>query len=241
MKNKLLYSLLILSLSLVSCVPDQDILPYNNFILEDGARPWVIGHGGTKALFPENTMLAFAGAMEIGVDVLEMDIKLTKDNILVCHHDNEIDRMSNGSGIVHDFTYAELKAFNFGYTFEDLDGNRPYENDFVEICLLKDVFEAWPEMYFNVEIKDTGDVAKIAGEELLKLIESNYLKSQIIVASFSDESLDYFQELSGNTIPVSASKGKPNLLLFQVLPIPVFFIHPMLLQYNYQWKIPDLI
>src|SRR6056297_1293931 len=97
---------------LPSCVPEQDFLPENPYMIEEGGRPWVIAHGGAKQLWPENTMPAFEGSAQLGVDMLEIDMKITKDEVLVCHHDNTIDRMSDGEGELGDFTYEELLAFN---------------------------------------------------------------------------------------------------------------------------------
>jgi len=114
----------------------------------------VIAHGGSKQLWPENTMLAFERSVEMGVDVLEIDMRLTKDEILVCHHDNTIDRMSDGEGELKDFSYEELLAFNFGEGFEDIEGSYPYLEDTVQICKLEDVFDRYQDMYYTVEIKD---------------------------------------------------------------------------------------
>lgn len=73
----------------------------------------IIGHRGYSKNYPENTMLAFKKAYEIGMDGIETDVQLTKDNQIVLIHDEKIDRTSNHNGYVKDYTLAELKSFNF--------------------------------------------------------------------------------------------------------------------------------
>ena len=62
---------------------------------------------------PENTLDAFRKAVEMGADGIELDVQMTKDGELVVIHDETINRVSNGKGWVKDYTYEELKKFNF--------------------------------------------------------------------------------------------------------------------------------
>ena len=145
-----------------ACVPDQDIIEENPFIIKEGQSPWIIAHGGSKALWPENTLMAFKGSMNIGVDALEMDVNITKDGVLVCHHDATIDRMSDGEGNVADFTFEELQAFNFGEGFEDIDGNFPYQDDLVPVPSLESVIVEFPDIPLIIEIKNSGELGEQA-------------------------------------------------------------------------------
>ncbi|MGB0429977.1 MAG: glycerophosphodiester phosphodiesterase [Bacteroidia bacterium] len=186
--------LILFTLLLTACNRDQDIINNNPFIIGENDAPMVIAHGGAKALFPENTMVAFDGAVKIGIDVLEMDVSLTKDSILVCHHDETIDRMSNGEGKVIDYTFTDLKAFNFGFSFEDINGNKPYENEKVEITALEDVMLKYNQYPMVIEIKNSGDAGKKAADILMNLIITHLTKSSVIIASFSDEIIDYIND-----------------------------------------------
>lgn len=76
----------------------------------------VWAHRGASAYAPENTLEAFLLAAEHGADGVELDVQLTKDGEMVVVHDEEIDRVSDGSGFVKDYTLAELKALNFNKT-----------------------------------------------------------------------------------------------------------------------------
>ena len=77
----------------------------------------VHAHRGASAYAPENTLPAFRLAMEMGADGFENDIHLTRDKVFVLSHDGTIDRMSDGSGAIHEMTVVELKRYDFGAKF----------------------------------------------------------------------------------------------------------------------------
>jgi glycerophosphoryl diester phosphodiesterase len=74
----------------------------------------IIGHRGTAALEPENTLLSIKRAMDIGVDAVEIDIHLSKDKELVVIHDATVDRTTNGKGPVSSYTVQEIKRLDAG-------------------------------------------------------------------------------------------------------------------------------
>jgi glycerophosphoryl diester phosphodiesterase len=77
--------------------------------------PLVIAHRGDSAHRPENTLAAFAAALEIGAGVVEFDVHLTRDGEVVVIHDETVDRTTNGRGAVRDLTLAEIRRFSAGY------------------------------------------------------------------------------------------------------------------------------
>lgn len=77
----------------------------------------IIAHRGSKGTHPENTLEAFSEAIACEADGIELDVQLTKDNQLVVIHDNTVDRTTNGSGEVSDFTLAELQGLDAGSWF----------------------------------------------------------------------------------------------------------------------------
>lgn len=101
------------------------------FFGESAARPLIAGHRGYKAKFPENTMLGFRGAHALGVDMLELDLRLTRDGQLILMHDATLGRTTDGHGRVESYTRKELLAFDAGLgeripSFEEfLDWVRP--------------------------------------------------------------------------------------------------------------------
>ena len=85
-----------------------------NYWTQSEENIFVAAHRGFSAKYPENTMAAFRAAIELGVDQIETDVRITKDGVLVLVHDGMVDRTSNGTGVVHDMTYAELMELDFG-------------------------------------------------------------------------------------------------------------------------------
>lgn len=74
----------------------------------------VAGHRGDSANYPENTMQAFRAAIAAGADMIETDVRMTKDGVLVLIHDKSVDRTTDGTGYVKDMTFAQLRALNAG-------------------------------------------------------------------------------------------------------------------------------
>jgi glycerophosphoryl diester phosphodiesterase len=85
--------------------------------LEQIKRPWVVAHRGYRAMYPENTLVAFEAAIGVNADMIELDVSLTRDRIPVVIHDNTLDRTTNGSGPVSEHTLAELKELDAGSWF----------------------------------------------------------------------------------------------------------------------------
>jgi glycerophosphoryl diester phosphodiesterase len=79
----------------------------------------VYAHRGRKGNYPENSMLAFKKAIEVGVAGIELDIHMTKDGKLVVIHDATLDRTTTGTGYIKDHTLAEIREFSMGAKFTD--------------------------------------------------------------------------------------------------------------------------
>lgn len=73
-----------------------------------------VAHRGASGLFPENTMLAYRRAIEVGVDFLEVDVQLTRDGEIVIMHDETLERTTNGAGFVHEHSLAQLRELDAG-------------------------------------------------------------------------------------------------------------------------------
>jgi glycerophosphoryl diester phosphodiesterase len=77
--------------------------------------PLIIAHRGDSAHRPENTLAAFAGALEVGADLVEFDVQLTRDGQVVVIHDPTVDRTTDGHGRVAEMTLAQIRALSAGY------------------------------------------------------------------------------------------------------------------------------
>jgi len=77
--------------------------------------PLIIAHRGDSAHRPENTLASFASALEVGADIVELDVQLTKDGGVAVIHDATVDRTTDGSGRVADLTLQQLRGLSAGY------------------------------------------------------------------------------------------------------------------------------
>lgn len=190
----------------------------SKFKIKDGF-PLVISHRGGKDLFPENTAYAFEQSMLLGVDALELDVHLTKDNQLVTIHDDTIDRTSNGTGYVKDYTYDELKQFNFGAKFIDIHGNQPFlekREDVVPITI-EELFQKYAhQTIFLIEIKDDGERGFEIARQLKLLIEKYDIVSDVNVATFHDDVHDYYNGIRDINSPITASQKKATNLVYSM-------------------------
>jgi len=81
------------------------------------SRPWLFAHRGTSTLAPENTYAAFELAQSYRADVLEIDVRLSRDNQIIVTHDESVDRTSNGTGLVAELSLKQLQKLDTGYQF----------------------------------------------------------------------------------------------------------------------------
>ena len=129
------------------------------------------GHRGARGLAPENTMASFTRAVQEGVDALEFDVHMTADEEIVVCHDPTVDRTTGGVGRIADMTLAELRALDAGYRFQAAGTEGfPQRAQGVQIPLLREVLEAFPEHLFTVELKESPHPGFVAA--VLKLCEA---------------------------------------------------------------------
>lgn len=170
-------------------------MPPHPFFAQTSNRPLVIAHQGGDGLRPSNTMAAFDHAVELGVDVLEMDIHSTADGVLVTIHDDTVDRTTNGHGRVQDFTLAELQELDAGYHWPTLEGReneteRPFRGQGIRIPTLAAVFEKHGHMPMVIEIKQ---VEPPIAQPFCDLIREHNMNDKVLVASFHKEAMQAFR------------------------------------------------
>lgn len=128
-------------------------------------KPQIIAHRGWSGKYPENTITAFKKALELPVDGVEFDLRMTRDGKIVISHDAAVDRRSNGNGLISDMTLAELKQLDFGIkTSPQFAGTR-----IPEFSELLDLVEAErPDLWLAVEIKENSQELVIRAIDELK-------------------------------------------------------------------------
>src|SRR5690349_6793358 len=137
------------------------------------------GHRGAAAERPENTMPSFERAVECGVDVLEMDVHVTRDGHLIVAHDDTADRTTGARLRWGDIDLAEAQKLDAGWGFVGKDGSRPFAGQGIRVPLFEDVLTAWPGMLINVDIK--GDRAV---DIMLDLVAKHRADERVTIASF---------------------------------------------------------
>lgn len=147
-------------------------------------------HRGNVEAFPENTLPAFESAYDLGVDMIELDLRMTADHEIVVIHDGDVGRTSNGQGIVSEMTLAQLKALDFGIKRGEAFANTkiPTFREFLELTKRDD------KMQFNFEFKDYihekgEDFALESADRIIKLCEEYDLSDRMFVNSFDGELL----------------------------------------------------
>lgn len=122
-------------------------------------RPIPVGHRGASGECPENTLPAFARALEQGARILETDVQPSRDGAIVVFHDDVLDRTTDGTGPVGARSLEALRELDAGHRFTpDGGASFPFRDADVRIPTLEEVFEAFPEARLNIEIK-SGDEA----------------------------------------------------------------------------------
>ncbi len=202
---------------IINIIPPKHNVESNPFVVKKGELPMLAAHRGGGDNNPENTMLAFREAVKtFKVDIIESDLYLTKDGYLVYNHDAYVDETCNINGdlsleeveelckkeenrhYIKDLTLAELEQYNFGYYFEDKNGQRIYkdvtdiEGTGLQIATVEKLFEEFyksnPDLLFIVEIKNSGEMGYKACEILNNTLEKYpKYKDQIVIGTFHDE------------------------------------------------------
>ncbi len=142
-------------------------------------------------------MEAFSGAVRLGYRHLETDLRVTRDGVLVCLHDPTVDRTTDGSGPVTEFTFDELSTLDAGYRHAGVEG-RTFRGRGIRVPTLEEAVLAFPEASFVVDLKTENLVGP-----LHELIERLRLHDRLIVGSFSDRRLQEFRRASAGRVATS--------------------------------------
>jgi glycerophosphoryl diester phosphodiesterase len=191
-------------------------------------NPWIektpldIAHQGGEDEFPSNTMYAFERSLQVGADMLELDVGVTKDGQVVVMHDTTVDRTTNGHGTVASFTLEQLRKLDAAYWFSG--GSNAYRHDRARsayrlrgvatgkrkppkgftaadfrVPTLKEVLKAFPHTPINVEIKgrtpDEETAEYVQNAEVLAGLLKKTKRRDLIVVSFQQAAVDRFHEL----------------------------------------------
>ncbi|WP_062051636.1 glycerophosphodiester phosphodiesterase family protein [Bacillus sp. JCM 19034] len=149
----------------------------------------IAAHRGYKSAYPENTLLAFKEAMDQGADMIEFDLRMSKDKHVMIIHDETLDRTTNGSGEISNYMLAELKELDAGSWFAP-----PFEGlkipTLIELC---DLLKSYPNVYLNVEVKKSVHAKEVVDKTVELLKSYNYL-SRCVFTCFDADIIAYMYE-----------------------------------------------
>ena len=172
-----------------------------------------MGHRGAKGYEPENTLISFQKAIDLGADGIELDVHLSHDGSIIVIHDETIDRTTNGKGFVNKFSLQELKSFRIQKE--------------QQIPTLSEVFDLVNQRCFiNIELKGSA-----TAKPVIKLIndyvsEKNWNYHQFLISSFDWKMLEEVHFLSPKIrIGVLTGHSIKQALAF-AKKIKAFSIHP---------------
>jgi glycerophosphoryl diester phosphodiesterase len=154
-------------------------------------KPWVIAHRGASGHAPENTLVAFERAVQLGAPFIETDLHLTRDARFVAVHDATLERTTNGRGNVHDFTLHELRRLDCGLWYD-----RAYMGQKIPTLEETLEFARKHDVVFYLEIKY--DAAWGMHHALVGALRKEQDAARTIVISFDPGTLDSVRKLDAS-------------------------------------------
>ncbi len=142
-------------------------------------------------------MEAFAGAFEMGYRHLETDLHMTADGVLVCIHDDSVDRTTDGKGPVASLNFAELGKLDAGYRHAGPEGF-DFRGKGIRVPSFEELVLSYPEASIVVDLKVDGMSAALAA-----LVDRLGIHDRLIVGAFSDDRLAEFREATHGRVATS--------------------------------------
>lgn len=168
------------------------------------STPLAFAHRGGAKRWPENTLLAFRNAANLGCSHIETDIHETADGHFVCFHDATLDRTTNGHGKLRDYTLAELKRLDAGHHFIE-DASYAFRGADVRIPTLEEALALDSQIHYNLEIKPKEPA--LAGR-VWDFIEHHGIHDRVLVASEHDEVTEAFRRHGRGRVATSAGRKR---------------------------------
>jgi glycerophosphoryl diester phosphodiesterase len=203
-------------------------------------RPVVLAHAGGEDQFPHSTLFAFGESMKANVDMLDLDVQLTKDNVLIVQHDDDVKRQTESTAKVADLTFEQINALDNAYWFtvdcvctDKPDASYIYRGirsgakpapagyapgDFA-IPRFSDLVKKYPNTPLNIEIKGSGEASFPAAAELAKELTELGRLDAAVVTSFDDKVVDEFRRIAP-TVELTPGLGASSAWILGRTPLP---------------------
>lgn len=158
-------------------------------------------------MWPENTLTAFQGAVDLGVRYLETDLRLSADGVLMCFHDSYLDRTTDARGPLRGLTADQLTKVDAGFRFRVGD-QYPHRGVGCGVPTLQQVVTALPDPGLVLDMKEEG-----LEEPLAEFLRQHKLEHRVIVGSFVDARVARFRELTGNRVATSSPSAETKAII----------------------------
>ena len=237
-----------LTLAILNIVPPKKVLDGkpNPFIIEEGSRPMIAAHRGGKNLNPENTFKAIDYSVEhFDIDIIEMDLCLTKDDKLILNHNMTIDSSTEekdveGDYYVREHTLEELQTKNFGYNFKDKDGNYLYRDllkdvdqenksqvlldNKLRVVTIEELLEKYAstDMKYIIEIKDDEEDGLKAADILVNAMKEYDVVDKVIIGTFHTEVENYIEDTYPEVMRGASLGSAAGFIVTQMLGVNIF-------------------
>ncbi|RCK78426.1 MAG: Glycerophosphoryl diester phosphodiesterase [Candidatus Ozemobacter sibiricus] len=193
----------------------------------------MMAHRGDRSRYPENSLLSFQMAWEAGADLVETDLRLTRDGVPVCLHDSTVDRTTDGLGPIDRLTLAEARRLRLRWPLAAERGrpaSQRASEPFITIPTLEEVAAAVPpDRGLALELKGPAFLQTEAARRVVAIVTRAGLRDRTIILSFARASLATFRAAAPDLpIGLITMRGLSPPTGFDVLgPVwPILFLNP---------------
>jgi glycerophosphoryl diester phosphodiesterase len=174
--------------------------------------PVLYGHRGAPTERPENTLISFERAVELGVTALETDVHMTSDERIVISHDASAERSADQRAAIRDSTWAEVCTWDVGWQYVAPDGSRPFAGQGLRMPGLDDVLKAFPDLRINIDVKQKHPAMV---QPLLATIRAHDAEERVTLASFASRTM---REIRAAGFQGRTVLGRNEVLALLLLP-----------------------
>lgn len=165
-------------------------------------HPLRFAHRGSSILWPENTITAFQGAVDLGYRYIETDVQVTRDGKIVMFHDHHLERVTNGRGKVKAWNWQDLRKLDAAFNFKP-EAGFPLRNQGIGIPSLEEAMTTFPGVMFNIDLKQPN-----IEQVMVDFIRQHHFEERVLIASFYDRRLRRFRKKAGNSNSIATSTAR---------------------------------
>lgn len=197
------------------------LIVFMSSCIQSETKPLIIGHRGAMGYETENTLASIEKALELGVDMIEVDVFQIQSGEIAVFHDERVDRLTNGGGLIEEYNYFDMKRLT-------LDGGH-------KIPILQDVLKLMDHRVpLNIELKGRGTAGNIHKIVSFYSEKRGWKPDQFLVSSFDWDELREYRKLDPTGRVAVLTEGDPLEALEVAAELKAEAINPQYTQLNAQ-------